>query len=253
MSIESFVASAPDRRKTLTVVNRTEPEPIQRMLATLFDEQSVAVEEVSVDAAPSDAVILSEAEEPIAVSPFARLRDALLLVNSDIYVTGARDLESVDTPAVLARLDGVPLDVRGYPDTSKGKLLLIEISRHIEAMAYRAGDGRIHAGFQSIDRLDDERGTRAVYDLLVETGLDVSVYGVPGDGPVEHFDGGRRTRDCEELRQSWFVVFRRPDAPEQGAALLARQDADNRWHGYWTYDPDRVAAVEEYLESEYGS
>lgn len=252
MSIKSFVASAPDCRKTLTVLNRAEPEPIQRMLDALFEEQAVAVEEVSVDAAPSDTVLLSEGEEPIAVSPFAALRDALLLVNSDIYVTGARDLESVDTPAVLAGLDGVPLHVQGYPDTSKGKLLLIEISRHIEAMAFRAESGRIHAGFQSTDRLDDERGTRAVYDLLVEAGLDVSVYGVPGDGPDESFDGDLRTRDCEELRRSWFVVFGRPDTPGQGAALLARQDEDNRWQGFWTYESGRVAAVEDYLEAEYG-
>jgi len=251
VSIDSFVASAPDRRKTLTVLNRTGPEPLQRMLTALFDEQAVEVEEASVEAAPTDAVLLSEDGDPIGVSPFGRLRDALLLVNSDIYVTGARDLESVDTPAVLAGLDEVLFDVRGYPDTSKGKLLLIELSRHIEAMAFRAGAGRIHAGFQSLDRLDDERGTRAVYDLLVDAGLAVAVYGVPGDGPEGQFGGQLRVEDCEELRRSWFVVFQRSDAPEQSAALLARQDTDNRWQGYWTYDPERVATVEEYLEAEY--
>lgn len=251
MSIDSFVASVPDREKTLTVLNRTEPEPLQRMLHNLFDEQAVEVEEASVEAAPTDAVLLSEGGEPIGVSPFGRLRDALLLVNSDIYVTGARDLEAVDTPAALAGLDEVPFTVRGYPDTSKGKLLLIELSRHIESTAFRAGAGRIHAGFQSIDRLDDERGTRAVYDLLVDAGLDVAVYGVPGGGLEGQFGGDLRLEDCEELRRSWFVVHRQPDAPERSAALLARRDEDNRWQGYWTYDPERVATVEAYLEAEY--
>ena len=38
MAIAPFVKAVPEREKTLTVVNRTDPEPIQRMLSALFSE-----------------------------------------------------------------------------------------------------------------------------------------------------------------------------------------------------------------------
>ena len=43
--------------------------------------------------------------EPLATSPLGALQDALLFVNSDIYVSGARELADVDTPDALVGLD----------------------------------------------------------------------------------------------------------------------------------------------------
>lgn len=251
MSLSSFIEAVPDREKTLTVVNRTEPEPIQRMLSALFDEQVVTVEDVAVDAAVENAVVVSEDGTPIATSPLSALRDALLLVNSDMYVSGARELAEVDTPEALVRLDEVPFEVAGYPDTSKGKLLLIELSRYIEARAFRAGAGRLHAGFQVLDRVDDERGTRDVYDLLADTDVDVRLYAGAGGDLDDPPDVTLRQRDCEELRTSWFVVYRRPDVPRLEAALLAVRTTGNRWRGVWTFDPARVEAIDRYLTTAY--
>lgn len=251
MSISSFIEAVPEREKTLTVVNRTDPEPIQQMLSALFSEQVVTVEDVEVESTVENAVVLSEDGEPLATSPLSALRDALLLVNSDIYVSGARELADVDTPDALVGLDGVPFEVAGYPDTSKGKLLLIELSRFIEARAFRAGAGRLHSGFQVLSRVDDERGTRDVYELLAGTDVDVRLYAGADGGEGDLPDVAVRLEDCGELRGSWFVVYRRPDVPRLEAALVATRTDGNRWRGVWTFDPARVAEIDRYLVDTY--
>lgn len=63
------------------------------------------------------------------------------------------------------------------------KLVLVVLSRYIEKQAFNAGDGTLQTTFQRLARLDDEHGTKRVYDRLSKTDLDVHVYGSPIGNP----------------------------------------------------------------------
>lgn len=235
MSLDQFldVPSGPSR--TLVVANRTEPEPLQRMLETLFEDQEVAVEEVDADQYDDDTVLLLEEDEVVASSPLSALSNGILMVNSDLYITGTVDLEATTVPDVIDGLTDVPFTVRGYPASSKEKLLLILISRHIERLAYETGAGRLRSSFQRLSRIEDEVGTRETYETLAASDLDVHVYGIPDWTPAPEFPvtihGGYKA----DFERSWFVIFE-PPADEQAAALLAIQVDDGVWEGFWTYD-----------------
>jgi hypothetical protein len=247
MALVDFVRRVEDAERTLTVVNRTEHDAVQGMLETLFADQPVHIEEESRDDVDdSDLVVLSDESDDLGVSTLASLRDTVLLVNSDLYITGTRDIGEVETPTVLAGLDELTFSVRGYPASNHEKMLLIEMSRHVEARAWEADEGVLHAGFQYLSRMEDERGTKRVYERLADGGVDVHVYGVPDADPgVEVNVHGH---DCDEIRRSWFVVL---EGTDEAAALLAVETGRNEWDGFWTYDPDRASAIGSYLTATY--
>lgn len=253
MELPDFVRNHDRREATLTVVNRDEAAPVYGMLKDLFADQSIEVHETRPEAGPSDAVVLERGDghNGFAVSSLLDLRDTVLTVNSDIYTTGLRGLEEVDTPEVLSRLDEIPFRVTGYPDESQEKLLLIEISRHIEGLAWQTGGGTVRSGFQFLSRLDDERGTRWIYRRLgTETDVETHVYGVPDalpsvPGVVCHGEERR------ELRRTWFVVYRSERPEGDDAALVAYQTDRNTWEGYWSYDSSHVLEIDRYLDQAY--
>lgn len=235
MTFASFVESLSSRPRRLTVLNRTAEDPVLRMLEGMFEGEPVEVREAeTADGVPRDAVLLSLDGDLLAASDLSAVRDALLLVNSDTYVTGTRGLEEVSTPEVIARLDDVRFSVAGYPEHEKQKLLLVEMSRSIEATARRAGDGVLRTGFQRLSRLDDEYGTYEAYEELAATGVDVHLYGAPDWTPPESF-GTVHGHEDPELRESWFVTFRHPSGGVRDAALVAVETGRDRWDGFWTY------------------
>ena len=256
MGIREFVDALGRREATVAVVNRESERPVYRLLVDLFDTDAVEVREIrSHDGShPADTAVLrtDDTAGDIAVSSLGAVRDELLLVNSDIYVTGSRDLEAVDPPDVITGLDGIPFRVSDRARQAKAKLVLIEMSRAIEAMAWRDGGGRLDAGFQHLSRLVDERGTERVYTRLgADTDVETCVYGASAAGsslpPVDV-----RVADTRELRRSWFVVYRSSERPDRTAALLASRSDDATWEACWTYDPDSVAPVFEHLDAAYG-
>jgi hypothetical protein len=261
MVFREFVERLDPPETDLVVLNRTANEAIRRMLAGLFGGGAVSVTETDTPSGwPTDVVALRVGGETVATSKLAELRDALLLVNSDLYVTGARGLDGVDTPSVLVELDDTPFYARNYPAPEKRKLLLIEMSRHVEAQAWRSGGGRLSAGFQGIGRIDGEPGTREVYERLGGSGVDVEVYGAPDPdgGPTPDLGPGVgiNVRDDPVLRETWFVTHRPPSGGDgRPAALLAvvpeGHDGED-WVGYWTHDPDEVAAIEATVRDRYG-
>lgn len=253
MQLADFVHKRDRRETELGVVNRDIETPVYDMLVTMFDEQLVEIRENTVPAAgPADTVILREKAdgEQMAVSSLGDLRDTVLLVNSDIYTTGARGLEDIDTPDVLTQLDEIPFTVTGYPDTGVEKMLMIEMSRYIEARAWKSATGTLHSGFQYLSRLENERGTRRVYDRLgTETAVQTQVYGVP-DAQPSLPNMTVNGEDCQELRRTWFVVYHSETGGD--AALVALETAPNTWEGYWTYREDHVSEVAAYLRDTYG-
>jgi hypothetical protein len=228
------------------------------MLESTFDAQSVDVGEVDLPETGEDVVLLIEDEEVVATSPLDALRDAILLVNSDRYRTGTKGLETFDLPDVIVGLDDVRFSLRGYPRSNDEKLLLIVISRYIERIAWQAGTGRHRASFQRLSRLNDERGTRTVYEQLADTGVDVHLYGVPDWTPPDGFGAVMHGGYTPDFRDSWFVLFtpdggaatdvRADETTDQGpVALLAVEVEPRRWDGFWTFDPEVVAELNTHI------
>lgn len=234
--------------RTLVVVNRTEPEPIRRMLDSLFDGQPVSVREETIDDVAADTVLLLEDGEPVASSPLDALERSILLVNSDLYITGAGSVETVDPPDVIAALRDTPFRVRGYPASNSEKLPMILLSRSVERLACDAGTGRLRAAFQRLSRIRDEHGTRSVYERLADTDVDVHVYGLPDCELPGTLDVTVHGGDSAEYRRCWFVVYVPTEPGVEAAALVAEEVAPNEWYGAWTFDRDRVDRIDRYVE-----
>lgn len=266
MSIARFLdrAGEPDRR--LAVVNRSRPEPVQKLLERLFEDQPVGIEEADVPETDEDVVVLLEDETVVETSTLAELEEAILLVNSDVFVTGSRGIDELELPPVLEALEEVNFSLRGYPQSHREKMLFILLSRYIERLAYERGAGTIRSSFQRLSRLVDERGTRDVYRRLADTGLDVHVYGVPNWTPDTEFGVTIHGGHTADFTDTWFVVYtppgskadplsggrdgsdsavREPDGPF--AALLAYQTGSNEWNGYWTFDRSLVTDINRYV------
>jgi hypothetical protein len=207
-------------------------------------------------------VLLMEGEEVVAGSTLGELGDAVLFVNSDLYITGSRSLSDVDLPSVISGLDDATFTLRGYPESNRQKLLLITISRFIERAAWTAGDGILRSSFQRLSRIDDEVGTREVYERISDTGVDTHLYGVPDELPAD-LDAVIHAGDDPDFTDSWFVVYRPPEGPhpaesdpesdlvrgiEGGVGLLAVETEPRIWRGLWTFDADRISRVNRYIE-----
>ncbi|WP_435069629.1 DICT sensory domain-containing protein [Haloplanus sp. C73] len=242
-SIREFFEEVDESDVSLVTVNRQQPEQIQTLLADAFETQSVELTERSVPDRGENLLALRKDGRLNAVSPLTEVMRSFLLVNSDRFRT--RTGFDHEIPTVLRGLDETLFDLRGYPQSNKEKLLLILLSRHIERRAYEAGEGRLRSTFQRLSRLEDEHGTRTVYERIAERPVDVHVYGVPDRVP-DRLDVTVHGGTSDEYRNAWCVVFRSPG--ESGAALLAYQYEPNHWRGFWTYDAETVARVDSYIE-----
>jgi len=245
--LRALVRETDSHAQSLVVVNRTEGDPIQRLLATTFDGQSVDITEEDVPDAADDTVLLVRDGEVAASSSLQSVMDACLLVNSDLYRTGPGGLEKSRAPSVITELDETVFELRGFPESVKEKLILILISRFIEGHALEQGSGTLRATFQELSRLGTENGTREVYRRLAETDLAVHVYGVNDWELPANLDVVPHTGDHRGYRESWCVLFRPPSGETRHAALVALETGPNEWVGTWTYDVEKVRRVDEIL------
>lgn len=251
MSLERFLSAIDGPARKLVVANRTQPEPFQRMVETLFAKQSVGVDETTIDEYPENTVLLLEDGEVVAESPLDALHDAILMVNSDLYKTGTRSLEETTVPAVIDKLTDVRFSLRGYPASGSEKLLLILISREIERRAYEAGAGTLRSSFQQLSRIKDERGTRRAYRKVSNTDVDVHVYGEPDWRPTAELDVTMHGGSKLDFEDSWFVIYQPPaDRPAADAAgLLAIEKGPAEWEGFWTYDERVIDDLTAYIQA----
>jgi hypothetical protein len=246
-SLYEFLEFGDVPERSLVVVNRDGPEPLQRLFEETFSNTPVDVEERDLPGEADDVVLLVEEGEVVASSPLSDLRNTVLLVNVDLYKTGLSGIEKHEAPSVLTALDEMPFTLRGFPHSTKEKLLLVVMARYIERLALEAGAGRLDTGFQRLSRMRDEYGTEAVYDRLEGTDVDVHVYGVPDEKP-DTDDVTVHTGTDDVYRHSWFVVFDPPTgAAVDPAAMVAVETEADTWEATWTYDPDRVGRIQRYV------
>ena len=244
MTLRGLIPEVSPGERSLVLVEEDHPETMANLLEGVFADQPVAVETTETSATEEDTVLLVADGEVVASSPLAALQDAILLINSDLFTTGTRSVDEVEVPDVLAGLADVPFRLRGYPESNAEKLLLIVYSRFVERQALEADAGRLRASFQRLSRINDEVGTRRVYERLGESGVDVHVYGVPDWDPSSDLEvtchGGRSL----DLKRAWFVVFSPLDGAGSPHGLLAYETEQRRWHGFFTTDPARVSEID---------
>jgi hypothetical protein len=248
MRLQEFIEAADSAPLSLVLVNYEAPDPLRTMVEDLFADHPVEVDERELERAATNMVYLLDGDEVVAASPLAELRDAILLVNSDLYVTGSGGMENLEMPAVIDGLTDTRFELRGYPESNTEKLLLIVVSRYIERLALDHDGGRHRASFQRLSRIDDERGTRTVYERLADSGTDTHVYGQPDWRPPPAFDVTMHGGWSGEFEDAWFVVHVPENEADPHAALVAVETAPRRWDGFWTYDAERVAAINRYVE-----
>jgi hypothetical protein len=133
--------------------------------------------------------------------------------------------------------------------TSYSRADMVAASREIEDRAWRVGDGELHAGFQTLDVLTGEANT---YDRLAgKDRLDVHAYAAAeGDAPAadEYEVHVGRTA---EIRETWFVAYDGGGFDGAKCVLLAEEREPGRFYGFWSYDPDTVDRVIDYLTDRY--
>lgn len=155
------------------------------------------------------------------------------------------DESSPPTDAFLELLDGTTFrtDDRDH---------LLAVSREFEDRAWRVGTGDLHAGFQ---RPAAFRAQRDAYTHLADRGLDVHLY-ADGAWDAPDVEGASvHTTTDGELGRYWFVAFDdgdRCDDTTQACALLAEEHRPGSYAGYWTYDPEWVRDLTDYLTETYG-
>jgi hypothetical protein len=247
---ETLLSAGDTPDRTLAVVDSEQPSPVLDLFDDTFGALDIDIDrttrETDIDA--DDAVVLLEEDDVVATSSMESIRNAVLLVNSDLYTTGLSGIEQYDAPEVLTELDEAVYTLRGFPASTKEKLLLIVMSRYIERRALRADDGRLDVAFQELSRIEDEYGTGRIYRRLADSDVEVHLYGVPDSAPVDLDGLWMHTGRNEAYRRSWFVVFSPPDDGIDPAALFAVETDRNVWRSMWTYDPDRVTEIRRYID-----
>lgn len=248
-SLRDFFDEITRPNRHLVVLNQESPYPVRSLFDELLDGQPVSIRDRNDDDLDPDTVALVEDGEILAQSTLDELLESVLLINSDLYKTGAIDLEEITLPAVLQGLDEVPFRLRGYPASNKEKLLLISISRVIERIAAETDCGRLRVSFQHLSRLDDEKGTYDVYETLADSDVQLHLYGTGTGSATEELSATVHTGTSYPYRRSWFVVFQPPtDGPlTDHAALVALEDEPNVWDGFWTFRPELVDRIERYI------
>ena len=56
----------------------------------------------------------------------------------------------------------------------------------------------------------------------------------------------------DEIRESWFVVYDGGGVDVNKCALVAEEREPRSFYGFWTYDPETVDWLLEYLSETYG-
>lgn len=228
---------------TLVICNYTGDDATLAELEAYFARLNVSVTTAALSTElPTDVALLHRGSEPLAVSSVQDLTSAVRLA----------ELESIDPEALdITRPDVLKHAHRQqYTVENGGKFELIRISRLIETRALNVGGGTLHAGFQRLDRVDDEQGTRKLYERLAESGVSVNIYGTPAAVPREELYTVHAGEDAE-LADSWFVVFDSDDAASQAGALVSEETEAGRYSGFWSFQTALVDAVDDYLGQTY--
>ena len=256
MSLIELIAGVEARKATLAVFN-ADPEATTALREHFADRNIRIVDERS-EVGPDGYAVLSRDGEFVTAAAVTDLLPGFG-GTADADDDGGTPGDAETTGSGEGDL-GPPDDARiGKPIldhldetmfTSYSREDMVAASREIEDRAWRVGDGELHAGFQTLDVLNSESDT---YDLLGErSDLDVHAYAAAGgDAPdVEYYTV--HTGRTAEIRETWFVAYDGGGYDDAKCALLAEERAPGEFYGFWSYDPETVDYIIDYLTSRYG-
>jgi len=245
-SLSAFVDRKGPSEWSAQLVNPTRPKEIQNMAEDLFGSLDMKVPEAEIEGIEDNLLLMMRDGEVVASSPLRTIENTLLMVNSDLYTTGTKSIHEVSIPDTVQALSDTVFTLSGYPDSNTEKLVLTLVSRYIEQQAADLQTGTLRASFQRLSRLDDERGTREVYDKLGQLAdLESHVYGFPDwKPPSEMGVTAHQVRD-DEIQDTWFVVHRTDTGNDR--AMLAINDGPNTWKGYWTNNTTEIQLIDDYI------
>jgi DICT domain-containing protein len=239
MSLRRVIELVDQLEKQLVLFNVPSGDTTAGRLSTQFATHNVSVTAHRTPSGrPADLAVLSNQEDVLARFAVDRLRSFLDHTPGTSDTLGVADAEYEQ---FLTHLKETTFQSQDFQD-------MLYSSREIEDRASRVGTGTIHAGFQRCSLMADQR---AVYTDLARTGLSVHTYGIPDISPPDLGDTTIHTPDSEEIAEMWFVVFDGGGDDCQKTALVAEELQDRQFKGVWTYDPEIVDRITEYLETTY--
>jgi len=248
MSLIELIAGVEAREPTLTVFN-ADPT-VAEELRGHFADRSVRIAEERTDEGPEGYAVLSRDGEFVTAVAVDEL-----LPDAGDGTEGLDDGPVGEGAGSGGRRRRVGEPILDHLDetmfTSYSRDDMVAASREIEDRAWRVGDGELHAGFQTLDVLTGEADT---YDLLGEKErLEVHAYAAnEGDPPdVEHYTV--HVGETAEIRETWFVAYDGGGYDDAKCALLAEERAPGEFFGFWSYDPETVDHIIDYLTDRYGT
>ncbi|MFB6303737.1 MAG: hypothetical protein ABEH47_01115 [Haloferacaceae archaeon] len=246
-SLHDLIERMAAKRLTLTVCNYTGDDETLGELRDYFDRLNVSTRTVALPTeTPTDLAVLHRDAETLATADVSTLRD---WVRTD-GLADAPD-RTTERAVDLARPEVVARATRDeYSVANAGKLRMVRISRLLELRALGTGGGELHTGFQRVDRIDDELGTRRLYERVAAAGVDVHLYGLPGDVPNRDAYTVHAGED-DELADTWFVVYDGGPDPSRAGALVTEETEPDHYSGFWTYRPGVARATLDYLDATY--
>ena len=250
MSLIEIIAGVEAHEPTLTVFN-ADPG-VANALREHFADRNVQIVEEQTAAGPEGYAVLARDGEFVTAVTVEELLPRDGPENGSDAESTAEGEESggaVDAPRRVGEPILDHLDETMF--TSYSRADMVAASREIEDRAWRVGNGELHAGFQTLDVLTGEADT---YDLLGEKDrLDVHAYAADEGSPpsIEHYTV--HTGETAELRETWFVAYDGGGYDEAKCALLAEERAPGEFFGFWSYDPETVDDIIDYLTERYGA
>lgn len=244
-SIRDLIEVTKTETPRLVVSGVTDEE--YEALSAYFDRQRVTLERDETRTLDPDeaGLVLMRDGERIAVSTVDDMRGHALLLDEGLTV-GEDTTAGDERPAVVAAVDNSTFKIDG-----KSRSLLLLISQHIESLAARAGDGVLLSGFQRLSRLDDDPHVSDVYRRLGDRGIEVHVYGRPDADPTLPPAVTLHGIDDPEVASTWLALHR-GGTSGYDAALVCLEAEPGRYEGFWTFDPEVVATVADYVRTTWG-
>jgi len=249
-SLQRFIDELECHRRRIAVVNGAGVDSKVDDIVEYFDRFDLETEHVSVSALPDAFLVLTDGDDYLGSIGVAELHEYLYdSLNGDIGPDS--DIVGDQNAAVegfLARLDG-----NVYSLSAEGKLALACVSHLLETRAWRRGVGELHAGIQHFSLLRDDPALWSRYRKLSGCGVDTTVYGRHDWAPSDWSGVAAYADEADAgVGDYWFVAYRGPEDDDDGA-LLAREDDNGRYTGFWTFESDTVDAIVETLVTDYQS
>lgn len=158
--------------------------------------------------------------------------------DAGVFHDGAAFVEGIDVSVLCDRLQGEESARGALPtvlaERSDGPTVranrsieeMVRISREFERRAWRTGGGALHAGFQRLSSVPVSERTQQAYRGLVESGVDVTVYGYPDtsldDAPFTVVEDENRALDA-----FWFLLYDGDGEPTRKAGLVSEECIDD--------------------------